>query len=58
MKGEASGDGVAALRLTRPDRWDQGRRTGATACPCGGHGLRPVGHRAQLVPVSETDEAD
>jgi hypothetical protein len=28
----------------RPDRWARGRRTGATACPRGGHGLKPVGH--------------
>jgi hypothetical protein len=34
---------VAALRTTRPDRWARGRRTGATARPRGGHGLRPVG---------------
>jgi hypothetical protein len=28
---------------SRPDRWAHGRRTGATACPRGIHGLRPVG---------------
>jgi hypothetical protein len=52
-------DGVVALlRLSRPDRWAHDRRTDAMVCPRGGNGLWPVGHRAQLVLDSETDEAN
>jgi hypothetical protein len=28
-----------------PNRWGHGQCTAATACPCAGTGLRPVGHR-------------
>jgi hypothetical protein len=44
MEGWRAVDVVAAFRRSRPDRWAHGRRTGAMACPHGGHGLRPVGH--------------
>jgi hypothetical protein len=35
---------VAVLKAPWTDRWGQGRRTVATACPRVGEGLWPVGH--------------
>jgi hypothetical protein len=47
-------DVVAACRRLRPDRWDRGQRTGATARPRGVHGLRPVGH-SRLKKLNSTE---
>jgi hypothetical protein len=47
-------DVVAAYRRSRPDRWDRGRCTGATARLRGVHGLRPVGH-SRLKKLNSTE---
>jgi hypothetical protein len=61
---EAGSRVVAVLKTSRPDRWGQGRRTGATAPPRVGAALWPVGHcpltklnRGSMVPSVVTDRA-